>query len=389
MTTSREGPVSGGRARQRGRRTLAGPGEHGSRGPPPGSLAPDPEEPQVAHPLTETPTGRRSAARGETVPLDEAAAGAIAAVAAQVMDAVTAVVQGKPQVARTALTVLLAGGHLLIEDIPGVGKTILARSLAAALGADSRRLQFTPDLLPGDVTGASVLDQATGAFVFRPGAVFTQELLADEINRASPKTQSALLEAMEERRVSVDGDTHVLPEPFMVVATANPVEMEGTYALPEAQRDRFLAQTELGYPAASAEARMIAAQAGPQPPGGHDLVAAISARTSPEAVAAHVRQVRRVHAAPALLDYAVRLAAATRDDAQVSLGASPRATVHLLRAAKAHAVLEGRAHVEPEDLRTVLHPVWGHRLHLGSQALSRGVTAPEVLDRVLRSTAVS
>lgn len=332
---------------------------------------------------------REPPAAGPAALLAKEAAHRIAAEAEDVAAEVATVVQGKTDAVRTALTVLLAGGHLLIEDIPGVGKTILARALAAALGADSRRLQFTPDLLPGDVTGASVLDQATGGFVFRPGAVFTQVLLADEINRASPKTQSALLEAMEERRVSVDGETHPLPEPFMVVATANPVEMEGTYALPEAQRDRFLAQVTLGYPGPAAESRMIAAQAGPQPVGGGDLVATLRARTTPEAVAERVRQVRRVHAAQEVLDYAVRLAVATREDPQVALGASPRATVHLLRAGKAHAVLEGRAHVEPEDLRAVLHPVWGHRLHLAPQALSRGVTAPEVLDRVLRSTSVT
>ena len=238
--------------------------------------------------------------------LSEAEAREIAAEAESVISEIATLVEGKDEVARIAVLVLLAGGHLLIEDIPGVGKTMLAKSLAAALGAERHRIQFTPDLLPGDVTGASVFNQATAEFEFRPGAVFTQILLADEINRASPKTQSALLEAMEERQVSVDGTTYPLAEPFMVVATANPVEMEGTYRLPEAQRDRFLAQTTMGYPVPSAEARMLAAQAGPVPEGEHDLLASVTERTTPERIAAHVAAVRSVYASPTILHYVVR-----------------------------------------------------------------------------------
>ena len=313
----------------------------------------------------------------------------IAADAEAVIDEIATIVEGKHEVARIAVLVLLAGGHLLIEDIPGVGKTMLAKSLAAALGASKHRIQFTPDLLPGDVTGASIFDQSTSRFEFRKGAVFTQILLADEINRASPKTQSALLEAMEERQVSVDGTTYELEEPFMVVATANPVEMEGTYRLPEAQRDRFLAQTTMGYPVAAAEARMLAAQSGPVPAGDREILDAVRERTTPERVAAHIRAVRSVYAAPALLEYVVRLAEATRTHPQVTLGASPRAGVHLMCAAKAHAVLAGRAHVEPEDVRAVLMPVWRHRLHLSPQALSRGASAGELLDQVLRTTTVT
>ena len=318
--------------------------------------------------------------------LSEAEAREIAAEAESVIAEIATLVEGKDEVARIAVLVLLAGGHLLIEDIPGVGKTMLAKSLAAALGAERHRIQFTPDLLPGDVTGASVFNQATAEFEFRPGAVFTQILLADEINRASPKTQSALLEAMEERQVSVDGTTYPLAEPFMVVATANPVEMEGTYRLPEAQRDRFLAQTTMGYPVPSAEARMLAAQAGPVPAGEHDLLAAVTERTTPERIAAHVAAVRSVYASPTILDYVVRLAAATRSHPQVTLGASPRAAVHLVRAAKANAALGGRIFVTPQDIADVIMPVWRHRMHLTPQALSRGATAGELVDQVLRST---
>ncbi|MGO2536584.1 AAA family ATPase [Brachybacterium tyrofermentans] len=318
--------------------------------------------------------------------LTEAEAREIATEAESVISEIATVVEGKREVAQTSLLVLLAGGHLLIEDIPGVGKTMLAKSLAAALGAKRHRIQFTPDLLPGDVTGASIFNQATSEFEFRPGAVFTQILLADEINRASPKTQSALLEAMEERQVSVDGTTYELEEPFMVVATANPVEMEGTYRLPEAQRDRFLAQTSMGYPVQSAETRMLAAQAGPVPVGDRDVLDAVRTRTTPERIAAHVRAVRRVHASEVILDYVVRLAAATRSHPQVTLGASPRAAVHLVRAAKAHAVLDGRTFVDPEDVRSVIMPVWRHRMHLTPQALSRGASAGELVDQVLRNT---
>lgn len=318
--------------------------------------------------------------------LSEEQAREIAAEAESVVAEIATVVEGKDEVARIAVLVLLAGGHLLIEDIPGVGKTMLAKSLAASLGAERHRIQFTPDLLPGDVTGASVFNQATSEFEFRHGAVFTQILLADEINRASPKTQSALLEAMEERQVSVDGTTYPLAEPFMVVATANPVEMEGTYRLPEAQRDRFLAQTTMGYPVPGAEARMLATQTGPVPEGDHDVIDAVITRTSPERIAAHISLVRSVHASPTILDYVVRLAQATRNHPQVTLGASPRAAVHLVRAAKAKAALAGRTFVTPQDIADVIMPVWRHRMHLTPQALSRGATAEELVDQVLAST---
>lgn len=343
-------------------------------------------DPMVGSPM---PTRSGSAAPASDEPLAERAAQRIAEESQAVVEEITTVVEGKPEVARIAVLVLLAGGHLLIEDIPGVGKTMLAKCLAAALGARQHRIQFTPDLLPGDVTGASVFNQATSEFEFRPGAVFTQVLLADEINRASPKTQSALLEAMEERQVTVDGATYPLSEPFMVVATANPVEMEGTYRLPEAQRDRFLAQTTMGYPLAGAEVRMLGAQTGPVREGDREVLDSVRARTSPEAMARHIRDVRRVYASPPLLEYVVRLAEATRTHPQITLGASPRAAVHLVRAAKAHAAMDGRTFVEPQDVRAMIMPVWRHRLHLTPQALSRGAGAGDLLDQVLRTTSVS
>lgn len=342
----------------------------------------------LTDPMVGSPKSSRAgnAAPASDEPLAERAAQPIAEESQAVVEEITTVVEGKPEVARIAVLVLLAGGHLLIEDIPGVGKTMLAKCLAAALGARQHRIQFTPDLLPGDVTGASVFNQATSEFEFRPGAVFTQVLLADEINRASPKTQSALLEAMEERQVTVDGATYPLSEPFMVVATANPVEMEGTYRLPEAQRDRFLAQTSMGYPSAPSEARMLAAQTAPVPTGDRDLLDAITPRTTPQRMAEHVHAVRQVYTSPVLLDHVVRLAGATRQHPQVALGASPRAAVHLVRAAKAHAALAGRAFVTGQDVAEVIMPVWHHRLHLTPQALSRGADAGDVLRQVLAST---
>ena len=277
-------------------------------------------------------------------------------------DAITAsvarVIDGKPEAIRRALVCLLAEGHLLIEDVPGVGKTVLALALAASIRASVRRIQFTPDLLPGDVTGVSVYNPVEREFEFKPGAIFASIVIADEINRSSPKTQSALLEAMEERQVTVDGRTYAVRRPFLVVATQNPLEMEGTYALPEAQRDRFMMRMSMGYPDAAAEVAMLRQRETENP----------LDQITPVATADQVQQLiqwaRRVHVAPAIEQYSVALATGTRGHPDVRLGASPRATLQLVRAAKVWAALEGREFVIPDDLTTLLIPVFAHRLIL-------------------------
>ena len=290
--------------------------------------------------------------------------------AARVGSAVQTVISGKPETVRLALTVLLAGGHLLIEDVPGVGKTMLAKSLARALGCSVRRIQFTPDLLPGDVVGVSVFNRETRDFEFKPGAVFANIVVGDEINRASPKTQSALLECMEEGQVTVDGTTYLLGRPFMVLATQNPAEMEGTYPLPEAQRDRFMARVHMGYPDRGAEIAML------QSHGAADPLEEVSAVTDAGEVRDMIAAVREVYVSPAIDAYVVDLVGATRSHPQVRLGASPRAALHLLRASRASAALSGRAHVLPDDVQRLAAPVLAHRLVLTTDAhLAR--TGPE------------
>ncbi|MFS8478974.1 MAG: MoxR family ATPase [Micromonosporaceae bacterium] len=289
------------------------------------------------------------------------------------------VIEGKTATVRLALAVLLAEGHLLIEDVPGVGKTKLAKALARSIDCSVRRIQFTPDLLPSDVTGVSVYNQETRDFEFKPGAVFANLVVGDEINRASPKTQSALLECMEERQVTVDGTTYELQVPFMVIATQNPIEMEGTYPLPEAQRDRFTARIAMGYPDASAELEMLDVHSADDPL--HDL--------RPVADAAVVRRliatVREVHVADAVKQYAVNLVNATRESPDLRLGASPRATLHLLRTARAVAALEGRDYVVPDDLQALAVPVLAHRIIPTAEAqLSRRTTDAIVADLVHR-----
>ncbi|WP_405217138.1 AAA family ATPase [Agrococcus sp. Ld7] len=270
--------------------------------------------------------------------------------------AVASVIAGKREEIRTVLTVLLAEGHVLLEDVPGVGKTQLARAFAAAIGGTVRRIQCTPDLLPSDITGMSVLDQTSGELRFQPGPVFANIVIADEINRASPKTQAALLECMAEGQVTVDGVTHVLPRPFLVVATQNPIDMEGTYALPEAQRDRFMARLELGYPDEDAEHAMVSARETAQP---LDAVRAVMGETSFQA---EIDAARAVRAHELVERYAVRIARATRAHADVRLGASPRATLQLVRAAKAHAHLLGRDWLSPDDVKALARHVLPHHL---------------------------
>ncbi len=270
--------------------------------------------------------------------------------------AVASVISGKREEIRTVLTVLLAEGHVLLEDVPGVGKTQLARAFAAAIGGTVRRIQCTPDLLPSDITGMSVLDQRAGELRFQPGPVFANIVIADEINRASPKTQAALLECMAEGQVTVDGVTHILPKPFLVVATQNPIDMEGTYALPEAQRDRFMARLELGYPDEDAEHAMVSARETAQP------LDAVRAVTTEEAFQAEIDLARAVRAHELVERYAVRISRATRAHPDVRLGASPRATLQLVRAAKAHAHLNGRDWLSPDDVKALASHVLPHHL---------------------------
>ena len=293
--------------------------------------------------------------------------------ATRIRAGVESVVAGKSEAVRMALTVLLAGGHLLIEDVPGVGKTLLAKSLARTLGVSQRRLQFTPDLLPSDVTGISVFNQETRDFEFRPGAIFANVVLADEINRASPKTQSALLEAMEERQVSIDGHTHELATPFLVIATQNPVDMEGTYALPEAQRDRFMARISLGYPSPADELTMLATHTGADP-----LERVQTAATADE-LAALMAVVGQVHVSDPIRGLAVAITSATRSTEELRLGASPRATLHLVRACRAWAALEGRTFVIPDDVLLLAPVVLGHRVLLSATTAAAGRTGTEVV----------
>lgn len=272
------------------------------------------------------------------------------------------VVRGKPQAVRLALVALLSGGHLLVEDVPGVGKTLLGKTLARAVGGSFRRIQATPDLLPGELTGVSVFSKRSEDWDFRPGPLFANVVLVDEINRATPRTQSALLEAMEEQQVTVDGVTHRLPDPFFVVATQNPFEHVGTFPLVEGQRDRFAVVVEMGLPARDTERELLLGRGGT---GSLDELAAV---TAPEGLRAAVAAVRRVHCDPAVADYVVDISSAIRSHPDVRLGASPRASLSLLNAARAQAVLARRSFVSPDDVKAVANASMAHRLILGGGA---------------------
>ncbi|THJ67867.1 MoxR family ATPase [Arthrobacter echini] len=304
-------------------------------------------------------------------------------ISTRILEAVETVIDGKPDAARLALTVLLAQGHLLLEDVPGVGKTMLAKTLARTIDCTVNRIQFTPDLLPSDVTGVSIFDQDSRRFEFRPGPVFANIVIGDEINRASAKTQSALLECMEEHQVTVDGRTHVLGDPFMVVATQNPIEMEGTYPLPEAQRDRFMARISMGYPDARAEADMLESHQSVNPLEGIRAVAGV-----PDVIDM-MRQVRSVHVSESVKHYTVAIGRATREHPRLRLGASPRSLLQLLRAAKASAALEGRDFVLPDDIAAMSDAVLAHRLLLDRKATSAGDTASAIVAEVLSRVPVA
>ncbi len=283
------------------------------------------------------------------------------------------VLVGKPDVVRIALVTLLAEGHLLVEDVPGVGKTSLAKALARSVDCSVSRVQFTPDLLPGDITGISIYNRQTSEFEFRPGPVFANIVIADEINRASPKTQSALLECMAEHQVTVDGATYALASPFMVVATQNPIEMDGTYPLPEAQRDRFTARLSVGYPDPAAELAMVDEHASSDP------LDTLGPVTDARYLHAAIEAVRRVRLGPEVRQYCVELVGITRRLAELRLGASPRATLQLVRAAKAQAALTGRGYVVPDDVQAVAVPVLAHRLMLTRDAQSTQRSAVDLV----------
>ena len=293
--------------------------------------------------------------------------------------AVERVILGKPVQVRLCVACLLARGHLLIEDVPGVGKTTLAHALAHILGLSWQRVQFTSDLLPADIIGVSVFDRGTQQFHFKRGPLFTQLLLADEVNRASPRTQSALLEAMEERQVSVDLTTFRLPEPFFVVATQNPHEQRGTFALPESQLDRFLMRVSLGYPDAASERRLLQ---GDEP---REQLAQMAAALDPAAILGMQQSVRQVHRAAPLLDYVQRLVEHSRARSDLKLGLSPRAALGLLRAAQAHAFIAGRDTALPEDVQAVLPAVVAHRLERREAAPG---TSPNLADELIRAVPV-
>ncbi|MCC9197971.1 AAA family ATPase [Arthrobacter sp. zg-Y820] len=297
--------------------------------------------------------------------------------ASDILSAINTVIDGKEEAASLVLTVLLAQGHVLLEDVPGVGKTLLAKTLARTIDCSVTRIQFTPDLLPSDVTGVSIYNQDSHRFEFRQGPIFANIVIGDEINRASAKTQSALLECMEERQVTVDGGTYRLAEPFMVVATQNPIEMEGTYPLPEAQRDRFMARISMGYPDTQSEIEMLESHQSTSP---LDKVAAV---VDVAEVAAMTARVRDIFVSGAVKEYTVAIGQATREHTHLRLGASPRALLQLLRAAKAHAALAGRDFVLPDDISLLADPVLAHRIILDRKAASSGETPTGLLAHLL------
>ena len=299
-----------------------------------------------------------------------------------VVENIERVIVGKREAVKLALVGLLCQGHLLIEDVPGVGKTMLARSLARSVGCSFSRIQFTPDMLPSDVTGVSIYNQASQQFEFRAGPLMAQIVLADEINRATPKTQSALLEAMQERQITVDGVTHLLPKPFMILATLNPIEYEGTFRLPEAQLDRFLLRVRLGYPALEDEIDVLKRQQFQHPL--DDLAQVVSAEELSQAQ----KGIQAVFVADAVYQYIVEIVQQTREHKDVYLGASPRGSLALYRASQARAAILGRDYVLPDDVKALVAPTLGHRIILGPGARLRDLTADIVIQEVLKNILV-
>lgn len=299
-----------------------------------------------------------------------------------ITDNIETVIQGKRETIELVTTCLLSGGHALIEDVPGVGKTLLAKSLARSIDCSFSRIQFTPDLLPSDVTGVSVWDRDASHFVFRAGPVFANVVLGDEINRASPKTQSSLLEAMEEQQVTVDGVTRPLAGPFIVLATQNPIEHEGTYPLPEAQLDRFMMRLKMGYPSREKELQMLDTH------GDHSSFDDLQAVVHADDIVRMSEIVRDVHVAEVVRAYLVDLADASRSDPEILLGASPRATLYIQRAARTHAARQGRDYVSPDDIKHLLSPILNHRLILRPEAQMRGITVDDVVIGLAEGVAV-
>ena len=298
-------------------------------------------------------------------------------IAERIIGNVEKVIIGKEREVRLALVALLCQGHVLIEDVPGVGKTILARSLAVSAGCNFRRIQFTPDLLPSDVTGVSIYNQKTGEFEYRPGPIVAQVVLADEINRATPKTQSSLLEAMEERQVTADGVTHKMPEPYLVLATQNPIEYEGTFPLPEAQLDRFLLRIHLGYPSMTDEVLIMEGQQRQHP------IDALEAVTGPDEIISMQAAVKDIYVDPLIKQYIVSIVDATRKHGSVYLGASPRGSLALYRTCQARALLDGRDFVLPDDVKELAYATLGHRIIIAPSARVKNATAKEVVEQTL------